>query len=161
MRLDFFVIASVPCDVIIIAPTLVEMRACICTYHQTVTIRNNGKTEVLNLVYKSETWDGSDDELTTESEINIGEDSYKEDYSKFILILKEDRVPSPEIEEIDVTKEKASHLPEEGAADIKWLFQSYPDLIAHSFDDVRPSKCKVTHKFELISEAPISQKLRR
>ena len=53
-------------------------------------------------------------------------------------------------------EEKVSHLPEEYAADIKWLFQSYPDAIAHSFDDVRPSKYKVTHKFELISEARIS-----
>ena len=36
-----------------------------------------------------------------------------------------------------------------------------PDVIAHSFDDVKPSIRKVTHRFELISEVPISQKLRR
>ena len=34
-------------------------------YHQTVTIRNHGKTEVLNLVHELGTWDGSDDEITT------------------------------------------------------------------------------------------------
>ena len=55
MRLDFLVIASVPYDLIIGAPKLVEMRACIDMYHQTVTIRNYGKTEVLNLVYEPET----------------------------------------------------------------------------------------------------------
>ena len=81
IRLDFLVIASVPYDLIIGAQTLVEMRACIDIYHQTVTIRNHGKKEVLNLVYEPETWDGSDDELITESESDIGEDSDKEDYS--------------------------------------------------------------------------------
>ena len=42
-----------------------------------------------------------------------------------MLTLKEDHVCIAEIEEIDVTTEKVSHLPEEYAADIKWLFQSY------------------------------------
>ena len=50
-------------------------------------IRNHGKTEVLNLVYEPETWDGSHDELTTESESEIGEDSDKGNYSVFVLTL--------------------------------------------------------------------------
>ena len=33
--------------------------------------------------------------------------------------------------------------------------------IAHSFDDARLSRCKVAHKFELMSEEMISQRLRR
>ena len=98
------------------------MRACIDMYHQTVTIRNNGKTEVLNLVYEPETWDGSDDELTTESESDIAEDSDKGEYIAFVLTLKEDQVPIAEVEDIDLTGEKVSHLLEEYAADIKWLF---------------------------------------
>ena len=84
MRFNFLVIASVPYALIISAPTLVEMHACIDMYHQTVTIRNHGKTEVLNLMHEPETWDGSDDGLTTESESDIGEDSDKEDYSVFV-----------------------------------------------------------------------------
>ena len=58
-----------------------------------------------------------------------------------------------------MTEEKVSHVPKKYAADIKWLCQSYPDITAHSFDNVRQSKCKVTRKSELISEAPISRKL--
>ena len=54
MRADSSITASVPYDSIIGAPKLVEMRACIEVYHQTVTIRNHGKTEVLNLVYEQE-----------------------------------------------------------------------------------------------------------
>ena len=75
-----------------------------------------------------------------------------------MLILKRDQVPIAEIKETDVTEEKFSDLSEKYPADIKWLFQSYPDIIARSFDDVKTSKCRVTHKFELRSEAPISQK---
>ena len=99
-------------------------------------IRNHGKPEVFNLVYEPETWDGSGDELTDESGSDIGEDSGKGHYSAFVLTLKEDRFPITEIEEIDVAEEKVSHLSEEYAADIKWLFQSYMDVIAHSFDDI-------------------------
>ena len=73
MRLDFLVIASVPYDLIISVLTLVEMCACIDMHQKTITIRNHGKIEVLNLVYEPETWDGSDDEFTTELESDIGD----------------------------------------------------------------------------------------
>ena len=161
MRLDFLLNAPVPYDLIIDALTSVEMRGCIDVYHQTVTIRNHGNTELLNLVYEPETWDGSDDEFTSESESDIDEDSDKRDYNAFVLTLKEDQVPIAEAEEVDVTEEEVTHLPEEYAADIEWLFQSYPDVIAHSFDDIRPSICNVTHDFELVSEESTSQKLHR
>ena len=55
MRLDFLVIASVLYDLIISALSLVDMQAGIDIYHQTVTIRNHGETEVLNLLYETET----------------------------------------------------------------------------------------------------------
>ena len=73
--------------------------------------------------------------------------------------LKTHRFPSTEIEEIDVTEEKVSELPEEYTVDNKWLFQSYPDVISHSVDNVKPSKCRLTHEFESILEEPISQTL--
>ena len=89
MRFDFLVIASVPYELIIGAPTLVEIGACIDMYSQKITIRNHGKTEELNLMYKPETLDGSDDELTTESESNVEEDLGKGDYNSFGLTFKE------------------------------------------------------------------------
>ena len=58
-------------------------------------------------MYESETWNGSGNELTTESESDIEEDSDKGDYSACVLTLKEHRFPSTEIEEIDVTEEKS------------------------------------------------------
>ncbi len=56
---------------------------------------------------------------------------------------------------------KVAHLSEEYAAEMKHLFQSYPDVIAYSFDDVRPPKCKTTHTFELTSDEPMFQNFRR
>ena len=77
MHLDFLVTVSVPYCLIIGAPRFVEMRACIDRYHQTASIRN--------LVYEPEIWDGSDNELRTESENDIRKDSDREDYSAFVL----------------------------------------------------------------------------
>ena len=52
----------------------------------------------MNLVHEPDTWDGSDDELTTEWESDIAEDSDRGDYSAFVLTLKEDRFPIIEVE---------------------------------------------------------------
>ena len=103
MRLDLLVIASVSYDLIIGAPTLVEMRERIYMYHQIVTIRDHSKTEVLDFVHESETWDGSDDEPTTKSESDIGKDSDEVDYVAFLLTLREDQFPITEVQKIKVT----------------------------------------------------------
>ena len=77
IRLDFLVVDSVPYDLIIGAATLVGILASIDVYHKTVSIRNHAKTEALNLAYEPETCNGSEYELTTESESDSGEDLNK------------------------------------------------------------------------------------
>ena len=67
-----------------------------------------------------------------------------------MLSLKEDRFPITEVEEINLTEEKVSYISEKYAADIKWPFSSYLEVIAHSFGDVIPSRYEIAHKFELI-----------
>ncbi len=62
--------------------------------------------------------------------------------------------------DVDPIEEKVAHLSKEYVAEVKDLFQSYPEVIAYSFDDVRTSKCKMTHRFELTSDEPIFQKFR-
>ena len=59
-----------------------------------------------------------------------------------MLNLKGDRFLITQVEEIIVTEGKVSHLSEEYAADIKWSFQSYPNVIQHYFDVIRPSWCE-------------------
>ena len=137
MRLDFLVIALVPYDLIIGAPTLVEMRACTDICHQTFNIKNHGKAEALILDMNPK--NGMDH--TVKLELN----------RKVISVMIR-------IKEIIV---HCINLREEYAADIKWLFQVYPDVIAHSFDDVRPSRCEVARNFELTSKELISKRLRR
>ena len=74
---DFLEAESIRYDLINGASALVKMRAYISIYLKTVTTRKNAKTEVLNLLYKPETLDGSDNQQTTDSETNIREDSSK------------------------------------------------------------------------------------
>ncbi len=51
VRLKFIVIESVPYDLILGTPALVHIRARIDMYSQTVQVKKDRKTEVLNLVY--------------------------------------------------------------------------------------------------------------
>ncbi len=64
-------------------------------------------------------------------------------------------------EDVEQVERKVAHLSEECAAEVKHLFQSYPDFIAYSLNDIRPSNCKTTHRFELRSDEPIFHDLRR
>ena len=57
--------------------------------------------------------------------------------------------------------EKLAHLDEAHSEKIKGLFLEYTDVIANSFDDVRPSKVMIRHKFELTTDEPIFQQVRR
>ena len=65
------------------------------------------------------------------------------------------------VTEEDLVEEKLAYLDQRYTQEIKHLFRKYPEVIANSFDDVRPSKVDEKHSFELISEKPIFQKLRR
>ncbi len=89
VRLKFMVIESVPYDLIIGTPALVQIRARIDMYSQTEQVRKNVKTEVLNLVYEPGVFDDTDDELTkeSESETDPGEFSDKDEFSGFLMTL--------------------------------------------------------------------------
>ncbi len=51
---------------------MVDICACMDLYHQTVKMRKDDKTETLNLVYESEMYEDTEDELTTDTESDIG-----------------------------------------------------------------------------------------
>ena len=72
VRLNFMVIKLLTYDLIIGSPTLVDTCACMDLCHQTVKVRKNGKTETLNLVYEPEINEDTEDELTTDTESDIG-----------------------------------------------------------------------------------------
>ncbi len=118
-------------------------------------MKEDEKTETLNLVYELEMYEDNEDELTTEAESDIGEETDKAEYSAFVPILSV--IPESQFVEkrVDQVEEKLEHLSEEYAAAVKHLFQSYPDIIAYSYDDVRPFKCKTTPRLELAPDEPI------
>ena len=80
---------SLPYELIIGSPTLVDMCARINLYHQTVKVRKHRKTETLNLVNGPEMYQETEDELTRATESNIGEESDREEYSAFVTTFSE------------------------------------------------------------------------
>ena len=89
LQLNFMVIKSLPYDSIIESPKLVDMCASIDLYHQTVKVKKDDKTETLNLFYEPETYEDTEDELTTDTESDIGEDSAKHEYGASVLSLSD------------------------------------------------------------------------
>ena len=59
----------------------------------------------------------------------------------------------------DMVYQKLCHLDNEYAQNFKDLFEEYPDVIAESFDDVRPSNVNVRQKFDLTTDQPVSRSL--
>lgn len=66
-RLKFFVLNKVPYDLIIGAPTLVQIITRIDMYHQTVKEQKNGKSDILNLEHEPNVGDNTKDDFTTDS----------------------------------------------------------------------------------------------
>ncbi len=105
-------IESVPYDLIIDTPALVHIRARIDIYSRTLQVSKDGKTEVLNLVYEPELFGDADDELTTdtESEIDAGEVSDKDEFSGFLMTLDATKEAENEPEEADLVRKTVEHL---------------------------------------------------
>ena len=72
LRLNFMATKSVPYGLIIASLTLVDICACIDLYHQTVKVSKEEKTETLNLFYEPEMSEDTEDELTVDTESDIG-----------------------------------------------------------------------------------------
>ena len=108
VRLKFIVLESVPYDLIIVTPALVQIRSRIDMYSQIVQVRKDGKTEVLNLVYEPKVFYDTDDELTTdtESETDGGEVSDKDEFSGFLMTLDATKEAKNEPEEAEFVRQK-------------------------------------------------------
>ncbi len=146
------VIESVSYDLKISTLALVQIRARIGMCSKKVQVRKDRTTELL-----TRSFDDTYDKLTTdtENEKDAGEVSDKDELSGYAMTLDATKEARNEPEETELVRPKVEHLGEEYAAEVKHLFQSCPDVIAHAFNEVRPSKCKQEHTFELTSDQPI------
>lgn len=57
--------------------------------------------------------------------------------------------------------EKLAHHDENRATEIQTFISRYPEVMASSFEEIRPSMVSVAHRFELKSNNPIYQRVRR
>ncbi len=76
-------------------------------------------------------------------------------------MLNEPEKKTESSHENELLDEKLSHLNTKDAESVKKMVRDYPEVIANSFEDMRPSTVSVTHRFELTSENPIYHKTRR
>ena len=164
VRLKFLVMESVPFDLIISDPTQIKLRMKIDKYHSTVKVKMNGKSDTLNLQYEPDVGNNTDDDFTsgTSSEEDIGEESDHEEYAGLVLTVSERHSSAADSSEgKDMMTQKLSHLEPEYSQKMMDLLGDYSDVIAETFEKVRPSNVEVRHKFELTTDQPIFQKLRR
>ena len=75
-------------------------------------------------------------------------------------MLNDGKNNTPDFEEEELVSQKLCHLNQTATEGIKSILSKYPEEIANSFEDVRPSTVDVTHRFELSSNNPIYKKAR-
>ena len=158
-HLKFLVLRSPPYELIIGLPTMVKLRCKLDVFNQTARFKHGSTTQTLPLEYEPEAGEDTEDDFTSDSESvgDIGEDSSPDEDDSLVLVLND----KGESRGDDCVDEKLNHLSNENATAMKYLFMVYADVIARSLDDVRPSRVSTKRKFELKSEEPIFQKLRR
>ncbi len=79
-------------------------------YHQTDKVRKDGEEETLKLVNEPEMYENTEEELTPDTESDIGEESGKDEYCAFVLTLS-DLTESPMTEKnVYTVEEKSLHI---------------------------------------------------
>ena len=157
------VMKKVPFELIIGAPALTAMRTSIDLYHQTVTVRHDGQTEILSLEYEPEFGDDTEDDFTsdTEDEKDIGEDSEPSDTEGLVLVVNSEDPHTSMTSKDELIEQKLSHVPGDYQEVMRYMLREYQDILAESSEEVRPSNSGTVHKFELTTDEPVFQKLRR
>ncbi len=158
--MDFLVLEETPYDILIGLPTMIQLRAHLDYYRMVLKIHYGGDYEILDYEYERETGNSSKDGFTSDSAYE-DELEVEDSTEKLVLMLNELEKKTESSDEDQLVDEKLSQLNSKDAEAAKKLIRDHPEVIAKSFEDVRPSIVSVTHHFELTSENPIYQKKRR
>ncbi len=142
--MDFLILEETPYDILIGLPTMIQLRARPDYYRMVLKIHYGGDSEILNYEYERDNGNTSEDKFRSNS---TSEDEQEEEDSieELVLMLKE---PENKIERGDkdqLVDEKLSHLNSTDAEAVKKIIKDHPEVIANSFEDVRPSTVSVTH----------------
>ncbi len=155
--MDFLVLEDTPYDILIGLPTLIQLRARSDYYRMVLRIHYGGDSEILNYEFKRDNGNTSDDEFTSNS-TDEDEQEVKDSIEELVLTLNEPEKKIESSDEDQLVDEKRSHLNSKDAEAVRKIIKDHLEVIANSFEDVRPSTVSVTHRFVLTSENPIYRK---
>ena len=156
----FLVPEETPYDILIGLPAMIQLCACPDYYRMVLKIHYEGDSGILNYAYDRDSVCISQDKFTSAS-ADEEEHKVEELVEELVLMLSEPEKKAESSDENQFPEEKLSHLRTKDAELVKKIIRNYPEVIAHSFEDVRSSTVSVTHRFELTSESLIYQKARR
>ncbi len=154
VHMDFLVLEETSYDILIGLPTMMQLRARSDYYRMVLKIYYAGDSEILNDEYERDNSNTSEDELTSDS-ADDDEHEIEDSVEELILILNEPEKKTDSSDEDQFLDEKLSHLNTKDAESVRQIVRDCPEIIANSFEDVRPPTVSVTHRFELTSENPI------
>ncbi len=158
--MDFLGLERTPFGILIGLPTMIQLQVRPDYYRMVLNVHYGGDSEILNYECERDSGYTSEYQFTSDSAIY---DKHEEEDSieELVLMLNEPQRNSPTQDECQLIEEKLSQLNEEDSEAFERIVREYPEVIANSFEDVRPSTVSATHRFELTSDNPICQKARR
>ncbi len=160
MPMDFLVLEETLYNILIGLPTMIQLRARPDYYCMVLKIQYARDSKILNYEYERDSRNNSEDESTSDS-AEYDENEEEDSMEELVLMLNEPQKNSQSEDEDQLIEGKLSYLNEIDSEAVKKIIRDYPEVIANSFGDVRPSTVSVTHRSELTSENPIYQKARR
>ena len=94
----------------------------------------------------------SEDEFTSD-DVGESNNDYESD-ERLVLVLSDRKTKARDCKEEQLVNRKLCHLNQTATEVIKSILSKYPELIANSLENVRPSTVAVIHRFELTSNNP-------
>ena len=135
---------------------MVKLRVRPDYYLMVLKVHFESDSEILNYKYERKVGHTSEDEFTSDDAGESNNDDKSDE--GLVLMLKDGKTNAPNCEEEELINEKLCHLNQKSTEGVKSILSKYPEVIANSFEDVRPSTVAVTHRFELTSNNPMYQK---
>ena len=137
VSMDFLVLEETPYDILFGLPTMIQLRARPDYYRMVLKIHYGGDYEILNYEYERDNGNTSEDEFTSDS-ADEEEREVKESIEELILVLNEPEKKRESNDEDQLVDEKISHLNSKDAEAVKKFMRDHLEVIANSFEDVRP-----------------------
>ncbi len=144
--IGFLVSEETPCNLLIGLLTMIQLHARPDYFRMVLKIHNIRDSEILNYEYERDNGNTSEDEFTTDS---ADEDEHKivDAVQELVLMFNEPEKKTESSDEDQLLYENLSYLNMKDVETVRQILRDYPEVVANSFEDVRPSTVSVTHPF--------------